>query len=106
MIDNDSFAISPLRSSLGGLPQRLVQDGVVDESGMHAALQAASEKKTSFVTQLIAGGTVKARDIAITAAAEYGVPLFDLDALSIDLEAVRTVSEDRKSTRLNSSHTV
>jgi type IV pilus assembly protein PilB len=93
MNENDSLAISPLRSSLGGLPQRLVQDGVVDESGMHAALQAAAEKKTSFVTQLIAGGAVKARDIAITAAAEYGVPLFDLDALSIDLEAVRTVSD-------------
>jgi len=93
MNENDSLAISPLRSSLGGLPQRLVQDGVVDESGMHAALQAAHEKKTSFVTQLIAGGTVKARDIAITAAAEYGVPLFDLDALSIDLEAIRTVSD-------------
>jgi type IV pilus assembly protein PilB len=93
MNENDSLAISPLRSSLGGLPQRLVQDGVVDESGMHAALQAAHEKKTSFVTQLIAGGAVKARDIAITAAAEYGVPLFDLDALSIDLEAVRTVSD-------------
>jgi type IV pilus assembly protein PilB len=93
MNDHDSLAISPLRSSLGGLPQRLVQDGVVDESGMHAALQAASEKKTSFVTQLIAGGSVKARDIAITAAAEYGVPLFDLDALSLDLEAVRTVSD-------------
>jgi type IV pilus assembly protein PilB len=93
MNDNDSLALSTPRSSLGGLPQRLVQDGVVDESGMHAALQAAIERKTSFVTQLIAGGAVKSRDIAITAAAEYGVPLFDLDALSVDLEAVRTVSD-------------
>jgi type IV pilus assembly protein PilB len=93
MNDNDSLALSTPRSSLGGLPQRLVQDGVVNESGMHAALQAATEKKTSFVTQLIAGGAVKSRDIAITAAAEYGVPLFDLDALSIDLEAVRMVSD-------------
>ncbi|MFI4869777.1 MAG: type IV-A pilus assembly ATPase PilB [Steroidobacterales bacterium] len=93
MNDNASLAFNPSRSSLGGLPQRLVQDGVVDESSMHAALQAAAEKKTSFVTQLISGGTVKARDIAITAAAEYGVPLFDLDALTVDLEAVRTVSD-------------
>jgi type IV pilus assembly protein PilB len=93
MNDNDSSVINSLRSSLGGLPQRLVQDGVVNESGMHAALQAATERKTSFVTQLIAGGAVKARDIAITAAAEYGVPLFDLDALSVDLEAVRMVSD-------------
>jgi len=85
--------MSSSRSNLGGLPQRLVMDGVVDESGMHAALQAASEKKTSFVTQLVQAGTVRARDIAIAAAAEYGVPLFDLDALAIDLDAVRSVSE-------------
>jgi type IV pilus assembly protein PilB len=93
MNDNASLAVSSNRSGLGGLPQRLVQDGVVDESGMHAALQAATEKKTSFVTQLIQGGAVKARDIAITAASEYGVPLFDLDALAVDLEAVRAVSD-------------
>ncbi len=60
---------------------------------MHAALQAASEKKTSFVTQLVQAGTVRARDIAIAASAEYGVPLFDLDALAVDLDAVRSVSE-------------
>jgi type IV pilus assembly protein PilB len=93
MNDNASLAIIPSRSSLGGLPQRLVQDGVVDESGMHAALQAAIEKKTSFVTQLVLSGTVKARDIAIAASSEYGVPLFDLNALTIDLEAVRSVSD-------------
>jgi type IV pilus assembly protein PilB len=93
MNDNVSLAMSSSRSNLGGLPQRLVMDGVVDESGMHAALQAASEKKTSFVTQLVQAGTVRARDIAIAAAAEYGVPLFDLDALAVDLDAVRSVSE-------------
>src|ERR1039458_7257207 len=89
MNDNASSALSSSRSNLGGLPQRLVQDGVVDESGMHAALQAAIDRKTSFVTQLVQGGTVKARDIAIAASTEYGVPLFDLNSLSIDLEAVR-----------------
>jgi type IV pilus assembly protein PilB len=93
MNDNVSLAISSSRSNLGGLPQRLVMDGVVDESGMHAALQAATEKKTSFVTQLVQSGTVRARDIAIAAAAEYGVPLFDLDSLAVDLDAVRSVSE-------------
>jgi type IV pilus assembly protein PilB len=81
------------RSGLGGLPQRLVQDGVVDESGMHAALQAASEKRTSFVTQLIASGAATARDIALAAATEYGVPLLDLNALTVDLDTVKTVSD-------------
>jgi type IV pilus assembly protein PilB len=93
MNDNASLAISPSRSNLGGLPQRLVQDGVVDESGMHAALQAAIDRKTSFVTQLVLSGTAKARDIAIAASAEYGVPLFDLNSLTVDLEAVRSVSD-------------
>jgi type IV pilus assembly protein PilB len=93
MNDNASLAISPSRSNLGGLPQRLVQDGVVSESGMHAALQASSEKKTSFVTQLVLSGVVKARDVAIAASTEYGVPLLDLDSLIVDLEAVRAVSD-------------
>jgi type IV pilus assembly protein PilB len=93
MNDNASLAVQPSRAGLGGLPQRLVQDGVVDESAMHTALQQCAERKTSFVTQLVNGGGVKARDIAIAAASEYGVPLFDLDALSVDIEAVRTVSD-------------
>jgi type IV pilus assembly protein PilB len=81
------------RAVLGGLPQRLVQDGVVDESGMHAALAAAESKKSSFVSQLIAAGAASARDIAVTAAAEYGVPLLDLDALVIDQETIKSVSD-------------
>ena len=54
MNDNASLAIGSTRAGLGGLPQRLVQDGVVEESAMHSALQAAKDRKSSFVTQLIA----------------------------------------------------
>ncbi|MBS0387014.1 MAG: type IV-A pilus assembly ATPase PilB [Proteobacteria bacterium] len=93
MSENVSQVLSSARSGLGGLPQRLVQDGVVDESGMHAALQAASEKRTSFVTQLIASGAATARDIALAAATEYGVPLLDLNALTVDLDTVKVVSD-------------
>ena len=73
------------RSGLGGFPQRLVQDGVIDESGMLAALSAAAEKKISFVTELVKSGAASARDIAVAASVEYGVPLFDLNALAIDI---------------------
>jgi type IV pilus assembly protein PilB len=93
MNENASLVMSSSRSGLGGLPQRLVQDGVVDESGMHMALQAAAEKRTSFVTQLIAAGAATARDIALAAASEYGVPLLDLNSLSIDLDTVKVVSD-------------
>ena len=93
MNENVSLVLNSTRSGLGGLPQRLVQDGVVDESGMHAALQAAIEKRTSFVTQLIASGAATARDIALAAASEYGVPLLDLNALTVDLDTVKVVSD-------------
>jgi type IV pilus assembly protein PilB len=92
MSDNASLAANT-RTSLGGLPQRLVQDGVVEEAAMHEALNAARERKTPVVTQLVTSGAAAARDIAIAASNEFGVPLFDLDAISLDLETVRLVSD-------------
>ena len=93
MNDNASLALGGNRSGLGGLPQRLVQDGVVEESAMLSALQAAKDRKSSFVTQLIAAGAAKARDIAIAASAEFGVPLYDLDSHHVDLDTVKLVQD-------------
>jgi type IV pilus assembly protein PilB len=93
MNDNASLALGGTRAGLGGLPQRLVQDGVVEESAMHSALQAAKERKSSFVTQLIASGAAKARDIAIAASAEFGVPLYDLDSHHVDLDIIKLVQD-------------
>nr|PZN64632.1 MAG: type IV-A pilus assembly ATPase PilB [Pseudomonadota bacterium] len=76
-----------------GLPQRLVQDGVISEADARAALAAAKEKKSHFVTQLVGSGAASARDIALAASSEFGVPLFDLDALVLDTEVTRLVSE-------------
>jgi type IV pilus assembly protein PilB len=93
MNDNASLALGGQRSGLGGLPQRLVQDGVVEESAMLEALNAAREKKTSVVTQLVSSGAANARDIAIAASNEFGVPLFDLDAVNTDPDIIRLVTE-------------
>ncbi len=57
------------------------------------ALNAARDKKTSVVTQLVSSGAADARDIAIAAANEFGVPLFDLDSVVTDLDTVRLVSD-------------
>jgi type IV pilus assembly protein PilB len=70
-----------------------VQDGVVEEAIMLEALNAAREKKTGIVTQLVSSGAAKARDIALAASNEFGVPLFDLDAVALDLETVRLVND-------------
>ena len=93
MNDNVSLAPGANRGSLGGLPQRLVQDGVVEETAMLDAVNAARERKTSVVTQLVANGAANARDIAVAASNEFGAPLFDLDAINMDLDAVRLVSD-------------
>jgi type IV pilus assembly protein PilB len=92
MNDNASLALGN-RSGLGGLPQRLVQDGVVEESAMLTALQSAKDRKSSFVTQLISAGAAKARDIAIAASTEFGVPLYDLDSHQVDLDVIKLVQE-------------
>src|SRR5262252_2935714 len=93
MNDNASATLGATRTGFGGLPQRLVQDGVVDEGAMLEAVNAARERKTNVVTQLVASGAAQARDIAVAASNEYGVPLFDLEAVSLDLETVRLVSD-------------
>src|SRR5262245_45165527 len=93
MNENASLALGGARAGLGGLPQRLVQDGVVEEAAMLDALNAAKERKTSVVTQLVSSGAAAARDIAIAASSEFGVPLFDLEAVNTDLEIVRLVTD-------------
>jgi type IV pilus assembly protein PilB len=93
MNDNASLALGGARSGLGGLPQRLVQDGVVEEAAMLEALNAARERNQGIVTLLVTSGAAKARDIAVAASNEFGVPLLDLDSVAIDIEAVRLVSD-------------
>ncbi|MDQ2641367.1 MAG: type IV-A pilus assembly ATPase PilB [Pseudomonadota bacterium] len=80
-------------AGLTGLPQRLVQDGVISDQDARSALTAARDRKSHFVTQLVGAGAASARDIAVAASAEFGVPLFDLDSLALDLDTTRLVSE-------------
>jgi len=93
MNDNASLALGGSRSGLGGLPQRLVQDGVVEEAAMLEALNASRERKTSVVTQLVTSGAANARDIAVAASNEFGVPLFDLDSVTVDIDVIKLVND-------------
>jgi len=82
-----------LRQALQGLPQRLVADGLVSEGDMLAAIATAKERRATLVSYLVEHNLADAREIAISAAKEFGVPLLDLDAIQPDLEIVRLVSE-------------
>jgi type IV pilus assembly protein PilB len=94
MNDNAIAAVSGAsRMALGGLAQRLVQDGLLTESAMQDAIAKAKEKHSSLVTYLVTSNLATARDIAISASNEFGVPLLDLDAVTPDADAVRLVSD-------------
>ncbi len=79
--------------ALGGLAQRLVQDGLLDEAAMQDAIAKSKEKRVSLVTHLVSANLTTARDIAISASNEFGVPLLDLDSVTVDMDAIRSVSE-------------
>ncbi len=93
MNDSLTLAVGGPRAGLGGLPQRLVLDGIVEESAVLEAMSTAQERKVSLVSQLIESGAASARDIAVAASNEFGVPLFDLDAVTPDLDTLRLVSD-------------
>jgi type IV pilus assembly protein PilB len=81
------------RVALGGLAQRLVQDGLLNEVAMQDAIAKSQEKRISLVTHLVASNLATARDIAISASNEFGVPLLDLDVIVPDVDAARAVSQ-------------
>jgi type IV pilus assembly protein PilB len=92
----NDFAISTsthARSGLQGLPQRLVADGLVGDGAMVDAIAAAKERRIGVVSYLVEHNVADAREIAIAASQEFGVPLLDLAAIQPDLETVRAVSD-------------
>ncbi len=91
---NDSAAATgSIRAVLTGLPQRLVLDGLVEESAMLDAIASARERKTHLVSWLVSHDMASARDIAVAAAQEFGMPLLDLDAVATDIDTIRLVNE-------------
>ncbi len=78
---------------LSGLARRLIRDGYLDEEGAILAQSKALEQQVTLTRHLVERGIVKARDIAISAAQEFGIPLFDIDALSPEAIDIGLVDE-------------
>ena len=92
-MNDNAAATGSIRAVLTGLPQRLVLDGLVEESAMLDAIASSRERKTHLVSWLVSHDMASARDIAIAAATEFGMPLLDLDAVAVDIDTVRLVNE-------------
>jgi type IV pilus assembly protein PilB len=87
------MAVSAAQGTLSGLPRRLVQDGIVTEDDLTTALTEAKQSGSGLVPVLVERKFGDPREIAVAAAHEFGVPLLDLDAVELDLDIVRLVSE-------------
>ncbi len=92
-MNDGAAAAGSVRAVLTGLPQRLVLDGLVGESAMLDAIASSRERKTHLVSWLVSHDMASARDIAVSAATEFGMPLLDLDAVATDIDTVRLVNE-------------
>jgi type IV pilus assembly protein PilB len=69
---------------LSGLSRKLVNDGLLDEEKAIYALKGAAEEKITFTQYLVKNKIVDANRIAMEASSEFGLPVFDLDALDTD----------------------
>ena len=79
---------------LNGLPRKLVADGLLEEEAAVNALQASLKEKVSFTNYLVSNKLLSATKIAMEASKEFGLPVFDLDA--IDPESIPRDVVDEK----------
>ncbi len=69
---------------LNGLPRKLVIDGLLEEEAAIKALQSSLKEKVSFTNYLVSNNILSAKKIAMEASKEFGLPVFDLDAMDPD----------------------
>lgn len=88
------MAVSTNRVPLSGLARKLVADGLLDEPAAQEAFQQAITDKIPFVKHLVSSDIIDAKVIAQAASQEFGVPVLDIEALEIDPEVLKLVSEE------------
>ncbi len=87
------MAATASQSNLAGLPRRLVQDGIISETELQEATEAAKKEGLPLIAYLVGEDKADPRSIAVAASHEFGVPLLDLEAVEIDLEVIRAVDQ-------------
>jgi type IV pilus assembly protein PilB len=79
--------------NLSGLARCLIQDNLLTEEQAQRAFGDSVKKKTHFVTHLVTNKILNSLDIAISASRGFGVPIFDLDVIDIDVLPRELVAE-------------
>jgi len=78
---------------ISGLARKLIMDGLLDEPTAVDSIKAAQKTKHNLVSYLVENNLVDSKSIANAASGEFGVPLFDVDAIDFEQIATSLVSE-------------
>ncbi len=87
------MATTKLNVSLSGLARKLVNEGMLSEEDALQAAEEATKQKVPFVSYVVGKNKIRARDLAMAASQEFGVPVFDLDAMELDSDVTKMVDE-------------
>jgi type IV pilus assembly protein PilB len=79
----DTLAEAPY-SSLSGVARVLVHAGKLNGKAAEALVKQAAERKVSFVSALIAAGSVSASDLAHTLSGALALPVLDLSSVEAE----------------------
>ncbi|RDH90672.1 MAG: type IV-A pilus assembly ATPase PilB [endosymbiont of Seepiophila jonesi] len=79
------MATTKPKLNLSGMARGLIQDELISEERAEAAFAEALKQRTPFVTHLVENQLLNSLDIAISASRSFGVPIFDLDAVDLDV---------------------
>jgi len=87
------MATSNPQINLSGLARRLVNDGSLSETDASLAHDQALKNKIPFVTHLVQKKLLDSLTIANAASQEFGVPLFDISTMDMEVAATKLVDE-------------
>tara|TARA_R110002050_G_scaffold9504_1_gene32881 strand:- start:20883 stop:22595 length:1713 start_codon:yes stop_codon:yes gene_type:complete len=78
---------------LSGLARRLITDGLLSEEDALSAQKHAKKANQPFVSYLVRNKILDSHAIALVASQEFGVPLFDIDAMNMEFAATLLIKE-------------
>ena len=87
------MATASTATNLSGLALRLVRDNLLSPTDAERIQSEAHAKKTSFVTQLVESKKLDSPTIAKVASEDFGIPLFEINSLDLEMAPVKLVDE-------------
>jgi len=79
--------------TLNGLARRLVNDGHLAEADALKAQEESDKKKSPLVSYLVEKKLLDGKIIATAASDEFGIPVFDIEAIELEAEITKLVDE-------------